>query len=89
MRVTDKQVTLRVERMQAAGMDIGIDGPYGRFRVTTRDGSRDLSPRAGNREILDWLDAFEQGWEAGTARTVDHMRHGREVVDAEGPTDRG
>lgn len=63
-RVLDRNIVACVERMQRAGMDVGLDGAYGRFRVSNRSGSCSLSPRVPNRQILDWLDAYEQGWNA-------------------------
>ena len=62
-RVTDAKILGFVKRMQDRGMDIGIDGQYGRWRVTNREGGRNISPRASNREILDWLDAFRAGYD--------------------------
>ena len=61
-RVTDKMITRRIELMQGDGMNVALDGAYGQFAVTTKDESRKLSPRAPNRQILDWLDAFAEGW---------------------------
>jgi hypothetical protein len=61
-RITDAMIVRRVARLQKEGMDIGIDGQYGRFRVTNKSGGKELSPRVPNRQIMDWLDAFEQGW---------------------------
>lgn len=64
-RVTDRQIERKVKLMQSVGMDVGLDGQYGRFRVTNRSEDRDLSPRAPNRQILDWLFAYEEGYWAG------------------------
>lgn len=61
-RVSDKQVRDMVANMQRQGMDVGLDGQYGKFRVTTKDESRNLSPRANNRTIYEWLDAYRTGW---------------------------
>lgn len=72
-RVKDSQITNRVARLQKEGCDIGLDGSFNQFRVTTKNGARDLSPRVPNRQILDWLDAFEEGWnqrDAGIKRTM-------------------
>lgn len=92
-RATDKLIKARVFRMQQRGMDVDLDGQYGRWRVTTREGSRDLSPRASNREIADWLEAYELGWmagrDAGVEYAVAEMRHGREVVDGGTDSDVG
>lgn len=78
-RITDAIIQAKVHRMQQDGIDIGLDGQYGRWRVTTKDGSRDLSPRASNREIMDWLWAFYAGWEAGKAYQFGKMR--KETTD--------
>lgn len=64
-RITDRVIKSKVEMMQRAGMDVDLDGQYGKFRVCNKAGSRHLSPRASNREIYDWLDAYQQGWAAG------------------------
>lgn len=64
-RVTDKLLVAKVARMQAADMDVGLDGQYGRFAVTNKEGSRKLSDRTTNSHIMQWLDAFEQGHRAG------------------------
>ena len=79
-RVTDRFIIAKVKRMQDAGMCIALDGQYGRWRVTTADEQKNLSPRASNREIADWLEAYEMGWEDGRVRGVSDMRHGREVI---------
>lgn len=60
-RVTDKKVIEFAAAMQRQGLDVGLDGQYGKFRVTNKEGSKNLSPRATNREVLDWLDAYRLG----------------------------
>lgn len=66
-RVTDKMLITKIEKMQTAGMDVGLDGQYGRFLVTNKSGDRNLSPRTTNSHIWDWLCAFESGWSARRA----------------------
>jgi len=68
-RVTDAFLHKQIERMRVEGMDVELDGQYGRFAICTVGGGRKLSPRASNREISEWLDAFRQGWDA--AKTID------------------
>lgn len=63
VRITNKDIERRVARLQKEGMDVALDSQYGRFRVTTKQGNRDLSMRGTNREIWDWLEAFELGWQ--------------------------
>lgn len=62
-RVTDDMIKRRVARLQKEGMDVELDGAYGRWKVVSKDESRTLSPRVPNRQIWDWLEAFELGWE--------------------------
>jgi hypothetical protein len=64
-RVYDREITQLVESMQKEGLDVGLDGQYGKFRITTKEGGRYLSPRADNRQILDWLWAYRDGFRAG------------------------
>ena len=64
-RVTNEMIVRRVHRMQKEGMDISVDGAYGRFAITNKEESRKLSSRCSNREILDLLDIYEQGFDAG------------------------
>lgn len=67
-RVLDRDIQGRVERMQIRGWDIGLDGAFHQYRVTNREGSAYLSARLPNAQIMDWLGAFELGWEAGFKR---------------------
>lgn len=60
-RVLDRDIKGKVERMQIRGWDIGLDGAYNQYRVTNREGSAFLSPRIPNRQLMDWLDAFQLG----------------------------
>lgn len=62
-RVSDEMIKKRIARLQKEGMDVGLDGQYGRWRVTTKSGARNLSDRTPNREIWEWLIAFEEGWD--------------------------
>lgn len=64
-RVTTKQIEMRIVRLVREGMDLGLDGQYGQFRVTNKEGGTNLSPRVPNRQVMDWLDAFEAGYNAG------------------------
>lgn len=73
-RILDRDIQSKVERMQIRGWDIALDGAYSRYAVTDRTGATMLSPRVSNQQILDWLFAYEKGWDAGYKR-------GREVGD--------
>lgn len=67
MKVKNSQVEERIARMRKAGYNVGLDRAYGNFRVETSGGNRSLSPRVSNRQIMDWLDAYEEGWRAAFA----------------------
>lgn len=67
-RILDRDIQRKVELMQIRGMDVSLDGAYNRYAVTNRAGSVTLSPRSLNQQILDWLFAYEKGWDAGKAR---------------------
>lgn len=73
-RITDAMVLRLLKRLQDEGMDLGIDGQYGQFRVTNKDESRSLSPRGPKRMIYDWLFAFEAGFDAGKEFQFNKMR---------------
>lgn len=63
-KVSKAMVWRRLVRMQLAGMDVDLDGAFGKYKVTNRSGSRNLSGRMKTVETLYWLDAYEQGWDA-------------------------
>ncbi len=63
-RITDQKIQDRVGNMQRHGMDVDLDGQYGRYRVTNRRGDRNLSERAPNREIWGWLEGYMEGFMA-------------------------
>lgn len=60
-RINNKKITDLVAAMVRQGMDVGLDGQYGRFRVTNFSGDQDLSGRGTNREIYEWLHAYRNG----------------------------
>lgn len=64
------------------GMDLGLDGQYGKFRVTNKRGSINRSPRASNREIMDWLQAYEAGWDAAHRLIGDKCREYEKAGDS-------
>jgi hypothetical protein len=76
-RINDRMIHRKIERMQKQGMDVALDGAYGRWRIVNRQENYNLSPRVSNREIYEWLDAYEKGFDAGKARGESDMRHGR------------
>ena len=71
-KVSKAQVHRKIERMQIAGMDVALDGAYGKYKVVNRKETRNLSGRMRTSETLYWLDAYEQGWEAGRGYRWDH-----------------
>jgi len=44
------------------GLSLQLDHNAAGFRVTTNDGSRDLSPRLSPTRMLEWIDAFQIGF---------------------------
>lgn len=64
-RITQSMVRRYVERMQQRGLDVGLDWAYGAGKIESKDGGRSLSPRVPNRQLLDWLNAYEEGFTAG------------------------
>ena len=76
-RTLDREIRAKVERMQAANMDVGLDGAYGRFRVTNRADSVFISPRMPNPHIMEWLNAYQEGWNAAF-RELRRRRNARE-----------
>lgn len=63
-RITKQFVARKMDRLYRMGLDVAIDGAYGKYKVTNRKGNRNLSGRMNNAETVNWLDAYEQGWQA-------------------------
>ena len=66
-RITKTYLEKRVEMIARYYPDISISWAYGRPRVYNADGSRELSPRLPMRELDNWLDGFERGFELARA----------------------
>ena len=76
-RITKDFVARKIDRMQRLGLDVALDGAYGKYKVTNRKENRNLSGRMSNAEVVSWLDAYEQGWEAhGKRAALDGGRSG-------------
>lgn len=88
-RVTDTHITNRIARLQKQGIDLGIDGQYGQFRVTNKSGSKNMSPRLPNRQIMDWLEAYELGWDAAMCHVGVRLDRIETTVDRAMETERG
>ena len=64
--VTRKQLQSKAKYIaRISGLDISIGYAYGHPRVYLNGESVELSPRLPAGQLLDWLNAFEQGYEYG------------------------
>lgn len=82
---TITELKRQVKRMQAAGMNVSLEKSNGLTAVYSKNGSRKLSMSGTRRQIGEWLDAFEQGFEAGEEHKFNEMRHGLvEAFDTSG-----
>jgi hypothetical protein len=43
------------------GIEYYVDHAYGKVRLMTSDGSRDVSPRLSRSDLIFWMDAFRTG----------------------------
>jgi len=64
----------RIERRFA--MKLAVNYMAGRGRVTTRDESREISPRLAPAALSEWLDGFEVGLGEIERRIYDRARSG-------------
>lgn len=67
----------RLTYLRGHGIDIAVNTNSAGWRVETIDGSRDISPRLTGKEMVDWLNAFETGYDMGKAAGINDMRKGR------------
>lgn len=73
------QIKRRVIYLTGQGVSIQMDQHAAGYRAFTADGKRSLSGRLPARYMVDWLDAFETGYDIGIEAGVKAMRKG-EVV---------
>jgi len=66
MRVTKKQLQNKAEFIgKISGLDITVGYAYGHPRAYLKNESVELSPRLPAGQLMDWLEAFQQGLEYG------------------------
>lgn len=76
-RATRAQVKRRMLYLRGQGIDININTNANGYRAENVNGDRNISPRLSLREMIDWLEAFETGYEMGKEMAVSDMRKGR------------
>jgi len=59
MRVTKTQLQNQIADLRERGFDLSIGWAYGRPRVSSADGSRDISPRLPMGEMQVWINGFQ------------------------------
>lgn len=69
-RTTPTELRETVAHLQSMGYDVAIHWAYGRPRVTSLDGSRDISPRLSTGEMATWLNGFQMGASAAYKRNA-------------------
>jgi len=53
---------------KSTGIEYCVDHAYGKVRLMTADGGRDVSPRLSKGELIFWMDAFRTGIQEYTDR---------------------
>lgn len=65
MRTTKEQLRRQIADLAERGFDLSIGWAYGRPRVSSKDGSRDISPRLPMGEMQIWLNGYQSAtWDA-------------------------
>jgi len=59
-RVTYRALHTRIEGMQAKGHDINYEEYGGKYRITNRNQSSNLTNHQTPRQLMQWLDRYEQ-----------------------------
>lgn len=73
------QIARRVSYLNGQGIGIKVNTNAGGYRIEDADSNRDISPRLTAREMVDWLDAFETGYDIGKEAGVKTATHGTGV----------
>jgi len=62
------QVRAAIVRLQERGADVALRNGYGRWGLSNRDESRDISPLLPPKELLEYVLGYEAGWQEAHSR---------------------